>query len=62
MATRFAVLGMQVFKRNGRIKRMPLAGGWTGTRDLPAPERTTFLNSEAETLLSHYNPINSSAH
>ena len=47
MATRFAVLGMQVFKRNGRIKRMPLAGGWTGTRDLPAPERTTFLNSEA---------------
>ena len=29
--------------RLGRIRRLPLAGGWTGGRDLPAPAGTTFM-------------------
>ncbi len=29
--------------RDGRLRRLPLAGGWTGTRDLPAPEGDTFF-------------------
>ena len=27
---------------SGRIRRLPLAGGWTASRDLPAPEGETF--------------------
>jgi len=30
-------------RRRGRIRRLPFAGGWTGARDLPAPEGGTFL-------------------
>ena len=30
--------------RRGRFRRLPLAGGWTGTRDLPAPEGGTFID------------------
>lgn len=30
--------------RRGSIRAMPLAGGWTGTRDLPAPEGGTFID------------------
>jgi L-lactate dehydrogenase complex protein LldF len=29
--------------RRGRLRRLPLAGGWTGARDLPAPEGKRFL-------------------
>jgi len=29
-------------RRKGRFKSLPLAGGWTGTRDLPAPQGPTF--------------------
>ncbi|MCB1885737.1 MAG: lactate utilization protein [Geminicoccaceae bacterium] len=29
--------------RRGRLRRLPLAGGWTGSRDLPAPEGGTFM-------------------
>jgi L-lactate dehydrogenase complex protein LldF len=28
--------------RAGRLRRLPLAGGWTGSRDFPAPEGGTF--------------------
>lgn len=28
--------------RRRRLAALPLAGGWTGTRDLPAPEGRTF--------------------
>jgi L-lactate dehydrogenase complex protein LldF len=28
--------------RKGRLRSLPLAGGWTGARDLPAPQGRTF--------------------
>ncbi|GAC1337482.1 MAG: LutB/LldF family L-lactate oxidation iron-sulfur protein [Acetobacteraceae bacterium] len=44
LATRLgaAALGLLGRKR-GRFTRLPLAGGWTGGRDLPAPEGETFF-------------------
>jgi L-lactate dehydrogenase complex protein LldF len=30
-------------RKRGRFSRMPFAGGWTGGRDLPAPEGETFF-------------------
>jgi L-lactate dehydrogenase complex protein LldF len=30
-------------RRAGRLKRLPLAGGWTASRDLPAPQGETFV-------------------
>ena len=42
-------LGMRVLgllgRRRGRFRRLPFAGGWTGTRDLPAPEGATFMSA-----------------
>ena len=39
-------VGMRVLsalgRRNGRFASLPLAGGWTKFRDLPAPEGPTF--------------------
>ncbi len=39
-------IGMRVLARlgrkRGRFRSLPLAGGWTGTRDLPAPQGRTF--------------------
>ena len=29
--------------RKGRFRSLPLAGGWTAMRDLPAPEGGTFV-------------------
>lgn len=29
--------------RRGRLKSLPLAGGWTAWRDLPAPSGETFM-------------------
>jgi L-lactate dehydrogenase complex protein LldF len=44
LATRLAigVLGL-VGKKAGRFQRLPLAGGWTVSRDLPAPSGKTFM-------------------
>jgi L-lactate dehydrogenase complex protein LldF len=39
----FAVLGMQLFAKRGWIESMPLAGGWTAHRGLPAPASSTFM-------------------
>ncbi|TPW25902.1 LutB/LldF family L-lactate oxidation iron-sulfur protein [Pararhizobium mangrovi] len=45
-------LAMPVLSRLGgarhRIARLPLAGGWTRHRDLPAPEGATFMQQWAE--------------
>jgi L-lactate dehydrogenase complex protein LldF len=43
-ATRLAIrlLGMLAMRR-GRFRRLPLAGGWTRYRDMPAPEGRTFM-------------------
>jgi L-lactate dehydrogenase complex protein LldF len=30
-------------RKRGRFVSLPLAGGWTGGRDLPAPEGDTFF-------------------
>ena len=42
-------LGMRVLgglgRIRGRFRRLPLAGGWTGTRDLPAPAGGTFMSA-----------------
>ena len=44
MATRAAALGLGwLGRKRGRFTRMPLAGGWTEGRDLPAPEGDTFF-------------------
>jgi L-lactate dehydrogenase complex protein LldF len=34
---------LSAIARHGRIRRLPLAGGWTDSRDLPAPAGRTFL-------------------
>jgi len=41
------VLGM-MGRRRGRFRSLPLAGGWTRTRDMPAPEGRTFQSLWAE--------------
>jgi L-lactate dehydrogenase complex protein LldF len=44
LATRAATLGLGwMGRRTGRFSRLPLAGGWTDGRDLPAPEGDTFF-------------------
>jgi len=48
LATRVAaaVLGFWG-RRRGRFTSLPMAGGWTGGRDLPAPEGETFFSRYA---------------
>ena len=44
LATRAAIGGARAARaRQGRVPPLPLAGGWTAGRDLPAPEGDTFL-------------------
>ena len=42
-------VGMQILglagRRRGRFRWLPFAGGWTGTRDLPAPSGRTFMSA-----------------
>ncbi|MCP5149834.1 MAG: iron-sulfur cluster-binding protein [Ectothiorhodospiraceae bacterium] len=40
-ARALAMLG----RRRGRLRWLPLAGGWTGSRDLPAPQGETFTRA-----------------
>ena len=39
--------GAKILRRRargqGRLRQIPLAAGWTGGRDLPAPEGDTFI-------------------
>jgi len=45
LATRVGAAGLRVLARGrGRLAAVPLAGGWTGTRDFPAPEGRTFMD------------------
>ena len=42
-AMRIAVVLLSRFgRRRGALTRLPLAGGWTDSRDLPAPQGRTF--------------------
>ena len=43
LASRIGVRVMRLFRRRGWINSLPLAGGWTGHRDLPAPPGKTFM-------------------
>lgn len=44
LVTRVAVVGLGLMARGrGRLSWLPLGGGWTGGRDLPAPEGGTFM-------------------
>ncbi len=43
LATRLGVrVAGLLGRRSGRLRRLPLAGGWTSVRDLPAPQGRTF--------------------
>ena len=42
---RFAVASLRLLgRRKGRFQSLPLTGGWTAMRDLPAPEGGTFVD------------------
>ncbi len=44
LVTRAVAAGLgRLGRKNGRFSSLPLAGGWTGGRDLPAPEGDTFF-------------------
>jgi L-lactate dehydrogenase complex protein LldF len=44
LATSMAIPALSLFGgRKGRFRSLPLAGGWTKHRDLPAPESRTFM-------------------
>jgi L-lactate dehydrogenase complex protein LldF len=44
-ATRIAMRALGNLGRDrGRFRRLPLAGGWTKDRDLPAPAGRTFMD------------------
>ena len=44
LATRVGALGLGVLgRKRGRFAKLPFAGGWTGGRDLPAPQGDTFF-------------------
>ena len=44
LATRVAMAGLGLLgRRRGKFTSLPLAGGWTEGRDLPAPEGQTFF-------------------
>jgi L-lactate dehydrogenase complex protein LldF len=44
LATRAAALALgRMGRRSGKFRSLPLAGGWTDGRDLPAPEGDTFF-------------------
>jgi L-lactate dehydrogenase complex protein LldF len=44
LTTRAAALALGALgRRRGRFAALPLAGGWTGSRDFPAPEGDTFF-------------------
>src|SRR5579883_1950228 len=50
LATQAAAWGLGLMgRKRGRFASLPFAGGWTGGRDLPAPEGETFFARYAKT-------------
>ena len=44
LATRGGMAGLRLLGRGrGRLGKVPLAGGWTDARDMPAPQGDTFM-------------------
>ena len=44
LATRVGMRALKVMAgRKGKLRSLPLAGGWTGERDFPAPQGRTFM-------------------
>jgi L-lactate dehydrogenase complex protein LldF len=44
LATRLGMRALGLLgRRRGRFARLPLAGGWTASRDMPAPQGPTFM-------------------
>lgn len=44
-ATRMAVASLRLGGgRRGKFSALPLAAGWTGERDMPAPQGKTFMD------------------
>ncbi|MEO0730644.1 MAG: lactate utilization protein LutB domain-containing protein, partial [Pseudomonadota bacterium] len=49
LSTRFVIAAMSALgSRRGAFRWMPFAGGWTTSRDLPAPQHRTFQQLWAE--------------
>ena len=44
-ASALAVRAMSLLSSRGRLRRLPFAGGWTASRDLPAPAKQTFMRA-----------------
>jgi L-lactate dehydrogenase complex protein LldF len=44
LATGMAMRALGSLGRKGRFRALPLAGGWTDTRDFPAPQGRTFMS------------------
>lgn len=45
LATRLALSALRLGgSRRGRFRSLPFAGGWTGERDLPAPQGRSFMD------------------
>ncbi len=42
---RVIVRGLRVLSRDGHVRHLPLARGWTAWRDLPAPQGKTFMEA-----------------
>jgi L-lactate dehydrogenase complex protein LldF len=42
-ASACSLIAMKIFSRNGWIRFMPMASGWTRNRDLIAPDTNTFM-------------------
>ena len=50
LSTSIGILAMQLFKRGSWISWLPMAGGWTRNRDLPAPPTKTFMQQLTQQL------------
>jgi L-lactate dehydrogenase complex protein LldF len=47
LATEIGARALKMMSRGGRLRLLPLAGGWTNHRDLPAPQGRSFQSQWA---------------